>query len=230
MSVDLRSSAGAVVERLHPHRVKRAVHRYGVRGIAAGLVGRMAFTDRQFWYELELGSDRPRVALADDFVVRRPGVDEAGLIERLPSIPAVEAERRLRAGAELWMAFSGEEPAFCCWVFRTEAPTPAAPSHVLRLPEGVVCLEDSVTGRDFRGRGLAPAVWSILADEEEGRGTRSIVTRIGEENVPSRRAILKAGFVEIALVVHTRRLAAERVGVRSLGGETARYLATILPR
>ncbi len=213
-----------------PRRVRHAVGRYGVRGVAAQVAGRAVFTDRQFWYELDLASDRPRVALPDDFTVRRPGADEAALIERLPSIRAEEAERRLRGGADLWMAFSGDTPAFACWVFRTQAPTPAARGGLMRLPEGVVCLEDSVTGRDFRGRGLAPAVWSILADEEQRRGTRTIVTRIGEENVPSRRAILKAGFAEVAFVVHTRRLASEHVSARSLGGATGDHVASVLPR
>ena len=46
----------------------------------------------------------------------------------------------------------------------------------------------------------------------------------------ARRAILKSGFREIALVTHTSRPWGERVRVRSLGDETAAYLAAALPR
>jgi len=230
VSLRLPATVESTAERLSPRRIKRAVDRYGVSGVAAGLVERVAFTDRQVWYELDPSAERPRVDLAEGFSASRPGAEGVELIERLPTISAAEATRRLGGGADLWMALSDGEPAFSCWVFRGTAPAPAAPSGSLAMPDGVVCLEDSVTGRDFRGRGLAPAVWTILADEEQRAGTRSIITRIGEENVPSRRAILKSGFHEIALVAHTRRGLSERVSVRPLGGETARYLQRVLPR
>jgi hypothetical protein len=223
--------AEAAARKLSPRRIKRAVDRYGVRGIIAARWERIVFTDRQVWYELDLGSQRPRVDLPEGFEVRRPSAQEGPrLIEALPTVSADETARRLAGGADLWMALHDGVPAFSCWVFRVEAPVPAARTRTMTLPEGVVCLEDSVTGRDFRGRGLAPAVWTILSDEEERSGTRSIITRIGEENVPSRRAILKSGFQEIALVAHTRRARSERVSVRPLAGETAQYLDAVLTR
>jgi L-amino acid N-acyltransferase YncA len=66
------------------------------------------------------------------------------------------------------------------------------------LPAGTACLEDSVTAVHCRGRGLAPAVWARVADSLAGQGFAALITKVAEDNLPSRRAVEKAGFEPVA--------------------------------
>lgn len=183
------------------YRIRRYLRKYGVRsGVqrAAGAV-RQAFVldETHIWYELDPTAPRPRVELAPEFSFRRATAADVPLIESLPTVSLVEAERRIAAGNDLWFVMAGNQPAFACWTFRHEMPVISAPHGVLTIPSGTVCLEDSVTSPDFRGRRLAPAAWTLLADRMQEEGMTSIITKIGEENAASRKAILRSGFVEV---------------------------------
>ena len=83
-------------------------------------------------------------------------------------------------------------------------PAIAAPGGQLQLSAGTVCLEDSVTAAPARGRGIGPAAWSAIADALGDEGQRHIITKVAVDNVPSRRAVEKAGFDAVALM-HFRR-------------------------
>ena len=94
-----------------------------------------------------------------------------------------------------------------------------------------MCLEDSVTSSAYRGRSVAPAAWSQIADSLEQAGVESIITKIDENNVPSRRAVEKVGFREIATMRYRRQGLSHRTTVTAgTTGETAESLAENLRR
>jgi RimJ/RimL family protein N-acetyltransferase len=182
-------------------RVAEVVARHGVGGtgrlLAAKAVEQAYLREEHVWYELDLGSERPRPALA-------PGL-------RLEKRPAA-------ADAETWHVCEGDREAFSCWIYRVRTPVLAAPQGWLTLPAGTVCLEDSVTQPDFRGQGIAPAAWSAIADALAAEDVLRIVTKVAVDNAPSRKAVTKAGFVEVALQRLTRVARRKQVTVDVYGG------------
>jgi RimJ/RimL family protein N-acetyltransferase len=93
------------------------------------------------------------------------------------------------------------------------------------LPQEIVCLEDSVTVEDYRGKSIAPAAWSGIADTLERTGVRSIVTKIEESNLSSRKTVSKAGFEEIATMRFRRRGLSSSTTVEAGEGAAAAWLA-----
>jgi RimJ/RimL family protein N-acetyltransferase len=206
------------------YRIRRYLRKYGLRsGIqrATGAVRQALVLDEtHIWYELDLTAERPRVELAPEFSFRRAATAELPLIEALPTVSLVEAERRVAAGNDLWFVMAGEQPAFACWTFPREMPVISAPGGTLMIPDGTVCLEDSVTSPDFRGRRLAPAAWTLLADRMQEKGVRSIITKIGEDNAASRKAILRSGFAEVGSA-RFRRVAGRRSSSIATSADTS---------
>lgn len=174
-----------------------------VRLLAEQLLSKVAVDESHVWYDLDL-TGLQDVLVRDDFQVRRGTLHDVHLLGGVPPVSRHEAVRRLEAGHDLWLALDGADLAFCCWVLRGRAPNAMAPGGVLRLPDGVVNLEDSVTVAAYRGRGIAVTAWTVLAHELRAEGLESLVTRVAVDNVASRRAVSKAGFVEVA-EAHFRR-------------------------
>lgn len=201
-----------------PGRLSRAVERHGARGVAriASKRARRRFNadEAHIWYSLDLGEDRPRRELPEGLVLRLATEADFPAIEALPGADPVHALRRgLAAGHELWVVDDGERLAFCCWIHLGVAPVLAARHGSLVLPAGVVCLEDSVTSPDFRGRGVAPGAWAAIADRFAAAGYSAVITKVETDNQPSRRAVEKAGFREIATMRLERRGFTTRVTV-----------------
>jgi hypothetical protein len=98
----------------------------------------------------------------------------------------------------------GERAAFCCWIFTNEMPLVAARSGWQPLAVSTACLEASVTAADYRGRGIAPAAWLGIAAVLKDSGIHSLITKVEEDNMASQRAVLKAGFHEIAVMDYRR--------------------------
>jgi RimJ/RimL family protein N-acetyltransferase len=183
-------------------RLRRAVRRYGAAGAARRLLGlvREAVYLRQehVWYELDLRGARPRRELDDPALeLMQAGVEHIPLLDDLWAIDHAEAERRLQSGGTLWLVLDGQRPAFSCWTFRGRTPIRAAQKGWLDLPADVACLEESLTAATYRGRSIAPAAWTLIADRLAGGDVRRLVTTIEEENTASRTAVAKVGFVEI---------------------------------
>ncbi len=184
--------------------------RYGLAGTlrrAAEKATQLAYLhEEHVWYELGLGGERPRRELPPELRLEQgsPG-----------------------GGGERWTVRDGDHEAFSCWIYRRRTPVLAAPGGSLPLPEGAVCLEDSVTSPDFRGRGIAPAAWSAIADALAAEGVERIVTKVAVENTPSRKAVGKAGFVEVALQRLTRIGPRKRVEVEVYGGVGAELAARL---
>lgn len=148
------------------------------------------------WYRLDLPPERPAVALADGFSLVPGANEDRRLYAELDAMNAKLVDTRKAAGGQLWLVVRDEDrrPAFACWIFPSRTPVGTARSGWLELPPDVVCLEDSVTGPDFRGLRLAPAAWAALAAKLAVGGTKTIVTKIEEDNVPCQRAVEKVGF------------------------------------
>jgi hypothetical protein len=220
-------------------RLTGAVRRHGPGGLASVIANRLvrlAFLDEHHvWYVLDLDDviDRP---LADGYELRRVNPGEelgAALIDVRPDIAAA----RLAQGNELWVVEADGEPAFNCFIFFGRTPVRAAAGRSLLLPPGTACLEDSVTASDHRGHGIAGAAWSVIAKGLRDRDVEVLVTKVEVENVPSRKAVEKVGFLPAATMHLRRRGVVEHVAfehedteLTSAGAATAAALSNRLER
>jgi RimJ/RimL family protein N-acetyltransferase len=182
-------------------RLRRAVRRYGAAGAARRLLALARETvylrQEHVWYELDLRGERPRRDLDPEFDLLEAGVDHIPILDQLWAIDHAEAKRRLQSGGTLWLVLDGPRSAFSCWTFRGRTPIRAAQKGWLDLPADAACLEESMTAAAYRGRSIAPAAWTLIADRLAGQQVSRLVTTIEEENAASRTAVSKVGFVEI---------------------------------
>jgi predicted GNAT family acetyltransferase len=220
-----------------PHLLKRlreGMRRYGPLGVlrvaTARARGLFYLKEAHHWYELDLKAERPRREIPEGFRLVKATERELPLLDSLPTVKLREGERRLGQGASLWLVMEGDRAAFACWTFYERMPVHAASGGVLELPVATAGLEDSVTSPDYRGRGLAPAAWSAICEQLVDTGYTSLVTKVAEENVPSRRAVEKAGFEDVALMRTMRMGARRRVEVDPSGTAVARHRAGQLKR
>lgn len=207
-------------------RLRRALGRYGAVGTAKRSVSLarravLGYEEEYVWYALPLRAERPRRPLDQGLELVQATEDELPLI--VWTIDESEARRRLREGGTLWLVLEGARPAFSCWTFRERTPIRAARGGWLALPGDTACLEESMTAPAFRGRSVAPAAWTLIADRLAGEPElRRLVTTVEEENAASRRAVEKVGFVEVGrarAVGRGRRVAVDVTG--DLDGEAA---------
>ncbi len=209
--------------------MKRGLRRHGLTGAArhaaSRLGGRFYLREAHHWYQLDLGADRPQRPMPEGFRLVQGGEDELLLLRRLPTVKLEEGERRLGDGATLWLVLEAEDPAFACWTFYDRMPVYAAKGGALELPQRAAGLEDSVTSPDYRGRGVAPAAWAAISDTLHERGYELLITKVAEENQPSRRAVEKAGFRDIAVMRLIRFGRRRRVEVEPTEEPVGRYLA-----
>ena len=215
-------------------RIGRGLRRSGLRGslrLAVALLGRLAYLrESHIWYLLDLGEPRPRFELPAGMKIIRARDDDHALLAQLPTISGDAARRRLAAGVDLWLVRDGDHAAFACWTFRDRTPAIAARGGWLQLPRGVLGLEDSVTSPAYRGRAVAPAAWSAIADSLAHERATAILTKVEESNLACRRAIEKAGFRAAGVMRLRRIVGRSRVNVELNGvGETT-FLAERLAR
>lgn len=214
-------------------RVRRHLRRYGLRATLYKAVQHLRSSvylrETHVWYELPLGTERPSIPLPSGLTLVQGGADDLPLLDELPTTPdEEEARKRMEAGANLWFVLEVRQPAFACWIFNEAMPMLAAPNGQLVLPPKIVCLENSVTSAAYRGRGVAPAAWSNIADALELDETQFIITKIEESNIASRRAIVKSGFRESALMHFSLVGFWRRTTVQEGTGVTAGWLTKAL--
>lgn len=205
-------------------RISRAVDRHGL----IGTVRLAAHRDEiSIWYEVVL-DDRPRIALREGRLLAASGGEA---LERFNEICANEpatTRLRLQDGGRPWVLLVDGEPAFACWLFAHRTPINSMPGEWLELPDGVICLEDSVTGPAFRGRGLAPGAWSSLMDLLQEEGARSLITNVLCSNEPSTRAVKKVGFEPVAAMRYVRVGPRSRQNMRAFAAGTGPAIAADL--
>lgn len=190
-------------------RARHLLNRHGPLGLARRIVetawSRVYLHEEHIWYELPLDRERERRPLAPGLELVEADEAQTRHLGGLPTMSPAEAQRLRARGARLYLILDGEQPLFACWIHTSQTPAIAARGGWLSLPSAVVCLEDSVTAPAARGRGVAPAAWSELAERLAGEGVASMITKVEIENAPSRKAVEKAGFREFA-VMRLRRL------------------------
>jgi GNAT superfamily N-acetyltransferase len=198
--------------------------------LVLGAIGdRVHLDEAHAWYSLDLGGVGDGAPLPEGLrLVRATDAELASYVE-LGEASEASTRERLDAGATLWLVTEGSRAAFACWTFARETPVAAARGGSLRLPDDCVCLEDSVTAPDFRGRGIAPAAWDAIAKQLREEAFTVMITKVGVENAPSRRAVTKAGFVEFAIMRHQRLARRRRVEVWPQAGVLGIDLAGALP-
>jgi len=211
-------------------RLRRTIKQRGVVGtlrlLPARLLAHVVHKEHHVWYELDPAAISPREL--------RPGYQlERGGPENLPLPDQDEREherysREMARGNELWLVCNDGDVAFYCFLYRHESPTVAASGGRLRLPEQTVCLESSTTLAEHRGKGIAPAAWTLLAARLRDQGVTSLITKVETSNTPSRRACEKAGFREIARMTYTVTGLRSRVHIdgepAGMAGELAQRL------
>ena len=216
-------------------RARSALGRRSVGGVAreAGrrAVARVSLREEHVWYELRLDADLPAPPpLEPPLELARAGDDLRHKLEDLGQSAAGAREYADR-GNDHWLVMEGDKPAFSCWIFRAETPVAGTRGGWMPLPDGTVCLEHSVTSPDFRGRGVAPRAWGAIAAALRDEGVASMITKVAVENAPSRKAVTKAGFAEVALMRLVRRGVRTHVDVDVLAPTgTATALAERLRR
>jgi ribosomal protein S18 acetylase RimI-like enzyme len=202
-----------------------------LRSIASRGVHELVLREEHIWYELLLQDDRRRRPMPAGLVLVEADQRQRRLAAQMEGGPGRrQLDEFSRVGGQLWVVLDGERAAFTCWIFPKLAPALAAPGGWLELPAGTVCLEDSATSPDHRGRGIAPAAWSRIADVMADRGTASVITKVAVDNVPSRRAVTKAGFTEVAQMRLLRVGGRNLVRVKPLGTSMSAQLAERLDR
>src|SRR5215217_3966561 len=185
------------------NRLRSHIREEGAAGVVRRVADRGVHTvvlrEEHIWYVLDLTGERPRRELPDGFELHLATDAEADAIAHLPNQPVVEEIRtRIDGTADVYMVREHGKPAFACTIFRERTPTIASRGGWLDLPDDTVCLEDSGTSPDFRGRGVAPGAWTAIADALAERGFKTMLTKVTVENEPSRKAVTKAGFREAA--------------------------------
>ncbi len=182
------------------------------------------------WYAMDLSADdRPHPRLGDELVLRRGTGDDLWLLEQLPPDPSVSTmspwlvQDWLRDGGSLWLVQAGNCAAFRCWVFRDRCPMDGARGGGIRPPVGAVVLKDILSSPAFRGRGIAPAASAAVADAYRDEGARWMYTKVDIDNAPSRRAVEKAGFREVARMQTLRRYWWRRIRVAEVTAEPAHH-------
>jgi L-amino acid N-acyltransferase YncA len=213
------------------NRAVRAVRHAGLRGTAARALTlarrRVQARQEHVWFELPLHGDRPRRSLPEEVQLTRASAPQVELVAEFGR-DVEEAAAFHAEGHDLWLAVDGETPLFTCWIFKGRVPAVAAPGGWLELPPGVACLEDSLTTPAARGRGIAPAAWTSIADALVSEGLETMITKVETENAPTRKAVAKAGFREIGIMRFERLGPRKRVSMESVEGSTGKELAARL--
>jgi hypothetical protein len=184
--------------------------------------------EEHVWLARDL-DELPELPLPEGAELRRATVDDLALAADAGRDPAL-VQRYIEAGHELWMLVHDGRAAFSAWIFHGTAPAIAARGGWLELPPGVVCMEDSLTHPDYRGRGFAPGAALGMFRAVRDSGIDHVVTKIELSNDSSRRAAAKAGFYEVATMRFTRIGPHSRTRLAEVRGDVGAQLAASLER
>jgi ribosomal protein S18 acetylase RimI-like enzyme len=200
-----------------------------LREVGKRLRPHVKLDEAHVWYQLDLDHLEQVREMPPGTRLERPTagplVDRVAELDRSPAT----ARELLADQCDIWLVLDDDDqPLFLCYTYRRAVPVLAAPDGTMELPPGVACLEDSQTSPAARGRGIAPAAWDTLGMQLGGEGVKALITKVGVENAPSRRAVEKAGFREIAIMEHERRGPRRRTRVHVSGDGLGAELAARL--
>jgi RimJ/RimL family protein N-acetyltransferase len=87
------------------------------------------------------------------------------------------------------------EPCYFQWLIGPEENARLAPLKLFpRLAPDEALLENAYTPVHYRGKGVMPAAMARIAERARDAGLRYVVTFVGQENTPSLKGCIKAGF------------------------------------
>lgn len=227
--IDADSRGAASSTRGPAHRLVVKVRQEGLRPTVAAAARRLRHAvwlrESHVWLLIGLDEPRPRPRLAPDLhFVRVPDQDVDSVAQLGASVAT--AGRRLARGHQLFATRQGARTVGVVWAFLGEAPTVVMPTGWLPLPDGYVNVEDTLVAPDQRGKGIAPAQYSLTFDDLRDKGFTHVVGKVPVDNVANRRACAKLGWTEVAVVDLLRVLGWRRVSVRALGtGRDVSWLA-----
>ncbi len=172
-------------------RAVRTAHLYGLRNAVqraetAGGVWN--------WYRLDLSGNEPR-PLPAGMELRRCDEADIPLYAEIEPAASRDSKRRMDADGTLWLVISDGRALFAAWTFPTRVPVGQAAGGWLELPAGTAQLKDIVTAEAARGRGIATAAISLIADAVAAEGFTYFIGRIEDSNFTSRHVYTKLGFV-----------------------------------
>jgi GNAT superfamily N-acetyltransferase len=164
--------------------------------------------------------------MPDGFRLARANSEDLPVVDDFGPVGRVDAERRHRDGAALWLLLDEQErPVFSCWTFVDHFPVFAAERGSLSLRQGTAAIEDSYTAAEYRGQHLGPAAFCAVVARLVDDGLSHLITKVAEDNGPARKAALKTGFREIAIMRTSRLLWFKpKVDVSVIGGGEGPFL------
>jgi len=197
-----------LTRRLPMSRLRRGILRHGVAGctrLAARSAGQSLGAalyqhERHIWYAAAPATLDSRCRLPQGLSLQRSGREGLDLLSESGLYGWSAAEAFLAEKGELWLVRDDGRAVFCCWIFRDRMPTVAARGGWTGLPSLTVCLEGVMTDAAYRGRGIAPAALSLIAQRLREDNVRTITTKVEEGNRSMRRVVSKAGFREVAIM------------------------------
>lgn len=215
-------------------RGRDAVRTHGVGGVAREATGRLRTwahrVEQHHWWELDLTTDRPGRALDDAFTLRELPPGEIHRTADLPMINYAAATERYAAGATFWAAMAGEQAAFGVWVFPERLQVTAARGGWVRLPTGVIGLEDGATATEFRRSNVALGALAGIADHFRAAGAHAMVAKTAVDNRPVFMLLTRAGYTRVASMTATFAGPLRRIEVTEPTTPTAQALAALLTR
>jgi GNAT superfamily N-acetyltransferase len=139
--------------------------------------------------------------------IREAEPGDAPAYERdIGTSPGPAVERRLgEPGSSCWIAQEGGRIVHASWV-ATQAAWLGEAARSFVVPPGDAYIYESFTRPEMRGRGVYPAVLITISKTLGQRGTRMLWIAAETTNVPSLRAIEKAGFTH-SFEIRVRRRA-----------------------
>lgn len=150
---------------------------------------------------------------------RRADRSDAAAYERdIGTDSAWSFRRRLTEGTDCYLVLEDERILHASWTTTRRAWTSELRAY-LSPPPGDAYIYESYTRPETRGRGIYPFALGNICAELGGRGIRSVWVGVEPDNVPSTRAITKAGFAEALELPFERKML--RVRLRRARGPMA---------
>jgi len=114
-------------------------------------------------------------------------------------------ERRLGRGERCFLVLHKGQVVAYCWFSQARVGIEEVDLTVVVQPDEVY-LYDAFTLPPWRGRGLYPALLTRMVKEAMEMGYRRAMIFAGEDNLPSRQGIEKAGFEFFQRITHYKLL------------------------
>jgi hypothetical protein len=193
-----------------PRRIGRTLHRSRARG-AGEVLQLAAHRLKESWRsenELILNVrpaeplERPGVGLTFRQTVREDGVRYA---RDIGTDTEKSFQARLAPDVMCFVVESGDRFLHSSWVTTTGAWTREIRAYLTPLA-GDAYVYESFTRADARGRGIYPFALAGILTAMAGSGIRHVWVGVESDNIPSRKAIAKAGFREAFTLRYERRI------------------------